>query len=201
MAWCPRPGREDGHELPKWRHGRRLQLATQSSFLAGIGFGLSLLLSGCAQPTPYQPATDGYGYADQQIEQNRYRVSFAGNMVTPRDTVQNFLLLRAAELTQATGNDHFIVVDRGLERSTSYHGTGFGTGLGSGVGWADDGWTGFGTSTYSAYPVDSYTAFADIVVGKGPKPAGDVDAYDARDVQARLGPTAVRPAPAVRPAQ
>ena len=67
--------------------------------------GLVLLgmLAGCAQPTPYQPATEGYGHSEQQIEDNRYRVSFAGNDLTPADTVQNYLLYRAAELTLGKG--------------------------------------------------------------------------------------------------
>lgn len=153
---------------------------------------VALLLLGCAKPTPYQPASGGFGYADQQIEQNRWRVSFSGNSVTPRDTVQNYLLYRAAQLTRETGNDHFTIVDQSLERSTYYHGTGFGP-VG---GWRyDDDWVGgFGTTTYSAYPIDSYTAFADIVVAGGPKPE-DVNAYDAADVLKRLTPTVTLPEP------
>src|SRR6185437_1021211 len=44
-----------------------------------------LALSGCATPTPYQPAADmgghGYapGYTDTRLEDNRYRITFAGN--------------------------------------------------------------------------------------------------------------------------
>ena len=32
---------------------------------------------------------DGFGYREQQLESNRYRVTFSCNSVTPRDTVQN----------------------------------------------------------------------------------------------------------------
>jgi hypothetical protein len=39
------------------------------------------------------------GYSDQQIESNRFRVSFAGNSLTARETVERYLLYRAAELT------------------------------------------------------------------------------------------------------
>lgn len=151
-----------------------------------------LLLAGCAVPTPYQPAADGFGYREQQIETNRYRVTFAGNSVTPRETVENYLLYRAAELTLASGHDYFTVVDQNVERSTVYFGTGQ-----SHLGFLDhrhsrSGLVGLGFSNYTAHPIDSYTAFADIVVAEGEKPAGAVNAYDARDVIDRLGPTIVR---------
>ena len=86
---------------------------------------LVLAVGGCAAPTPYGPAADGYGYAEQQLESNRYRVAFAGNSVTPRDVVQNYLLYRAAEVTLEKGHDYFTLVDQDVERSTVYHGTGF----------------------------------------------------------------------------
>jgi hypothetical protein len=137
-------------------------------------------------------AVDGYGYADQQIERNRYRVSFAGNSVTPRDTVQDYLLYRAAQLTRETGHDHFTIVDQDVERSTVYQGTGFGSFGGAPY---DRGWVGGGLGSYDAYPIDSYTAFADIVVASGPKPEGNVNAYDAADVLRQLAPTVVWPEP------
>jgi len=58
-------------------------------------------LSACATETAYQPAgpnSDG-GYREQQIESNRVRISFSGNSLTDRETVENYLLFRAAELT------------------------------------------------------------------------------------------------------
>jgi hypothetical protein len=89
--------------------------------LAAIGTG-ALLLAGCASPTPYQPATGyGYnraGYSDQRIEDNRYMVSFAGNSLTSRETVERYLLFRAAELTVQQGYDSFILVDRSTDRKT-----------------------------------------------------------------------------------
>lgn len=162
-----------------------------------LGLTLLGMLAGCGQPTPYQPATDGYGYREQQIEDNRYRVSFAGNDLTAMDTVQNYLLYRAAELTLDQGYDYFIVVDREVERSTIYWGTAD-TRLGAGywTRWDDDYLGGIGLSTYSARPIDRYTAYADIVVFEGEKPEGDVNAYDARDVLRRLDAT-IQPAPGV----
>jgi hypothetical protein len=149
-------------------------------------------LVGCASPTPYQPAAGGFGYADQQLENNRYRVTFAGNSVTPRDTVQNYLLYRAAELTLQNHHDYFTIVHQEVERSTAYQGTGydgFGGPWGRGWGWGCC----WGPSNYSSYPIDSYTAFADVVMGDGEKPASNVNSFDARDVIRRLGPTIERP--------
>jgi hypothetical protein len=154
---------------------------------------LLLGLAGCAVPTPYQPAVDGYGYTEQQLESARYRVTFAGNSVTPRATVQNYLLYRAAEVTLAQGHDYFTVVSQDLERSTAYYGSGYND-FGWGPGFGSRSAVGLGFGSYSAFPIDSYTAFADIVMADGDKPAGDVDAFDARDVLRQLGAEIERPA-------
>ena len=131
------------------------------------------LLAACASgPTPYQQARDGFGYSEQQIEDNRYRVSFAGNSATSRQTVEDYLLYRAAELTVQTGHDWFEVVDRDVVQEFSGHGgspevgVGFGGGSGSG----------------------RYTADMDIRVHDGEKPQDETDAYDAFSVISRLQP-------------
>jgi hypothetical protein len=161
--------------------------------LAGAAvLALLLALAGCAaNPTPYQPASDGYGFSQQQIEANRYRITFAGNSATPLDTVRNYMLYRAAEVTVESGHDYFVVVDQNTQSTTTYRGTGS-TPFGFGTGWRSGGGFGVGFSSFSAYPDDSYTAWADIVVGDGPKPAGDLNAYDAQDVLRRLDQVVVR---------
>jgi hypothetical protein len=155
--------------------------------LAAPALALLLGLAGCATPTPYQPAADGYGYTEQQLENDRYRVTFSGNAVTPRETVQNYLLYRAAELTVAKGHDHFTIVDQNLERSTTYYSSGFND-FAWGPGFHSRRAFGAGFGDYTAYPIDSYTAFADIVMADGEKPAGEVRAYDAHDVLRQLLP-------------
>jgi hypothetical protein len=160
-----------------------------------LGLAMLGMLAGCVEPTPYQPAVDGYGYSEQQIEDNRYWVRFAGNDLTPAGTVQNYWLHRMAELTLDNGYDYFIVVDRNLDRSTAYEGTadcscpGYYTEDGDYVG-------GGGIGSYSASPSHRYTAFADVIMIKGEKPAGDVNAYDAQSVLRQLGPT-IEAAPGV----
>ena len=78
------------------------------------------MLAACASPTPYQ-AADGSrrGYTEQQIETNRFRISFDGNSLTDRETVETYLLYRAAELTVEEGYDHFMVVTRATDEAVS----------------------------------------------------------------------------------
>jgi hypothetical protein len=141
--------------------------------------------------TPYQPSEGSYGYGEQQIEENRYRVTFSGNPSTPRDTVQNYLLYRAAELTVQKGFDHFTVVERDVERSTRYYTQGYADDLyydriGSRRGIRRF----YRPSFYSAnaYPVNEYSSFAVIVLAEDDKPEDNANAYDALDVLQRLQP-------------
>lgn len=156
---------------------------------------LLLLLGACASPTPYVPADGGYGYKEQQLETNRYRVTFAGNPSTPRETVQNYLLYRSAELTVENGFDYFTVVDRDVERSTRYYNQGYGSSFGyDDFGYDDDfPRRRFGRRLYhpryrstTSYPVSEYSSNADILMAKGEKPADDPKAYDALDVLQQL---------------
>ncbi|MDF2495519.1 hypothetical protein [Sphingomonas sp.] len=187
------------------RTGRRLLLAAAASG--------ALLVAGCATETPYRPATgQGFyrtGFSDQQIEANRYLVNFAGNTVTDRDTVERYLLYRAAELTLQNGYDYFITVDRQTDRQARTYatpGAGFGPGWGYGGlggywgpswrfygrpwgGWGGWGPWGGGFNDFDVRTVDRYEASAEIVMGKGTPPRGEVRAFNARDVIERLGPT------------
>lgn len=159
--------------------------------------GLLVALAGCTTPTPYQPLTDGYGYSDQLLEPNRFRVTFAGNSQTPRSTVENYLLYRAAEVTVKSGFDYFVIADRETEPSRTYVSSfdgypGFGFYRYS-PGWYGYGGMGMGTSTTTA--ITSYQAYADIVMFSGAKPVANVNAFNARDVMATLGPNVLRPQP------
>jgi len=158
------------------------------------------LAAGCAAPTPYQPASNGEGYAERPLEADRYRVTFSGNSLTSRETVEDYLLLRAAEVTLARGYDHFVVVEKDTERSTSYHtmGTGFGGHFGRSYHdpffygrFHGPGFGGFASAT--TWPRDRYAAYANIVMRRGTKPADNAQAYDARAVIERLGPAVARP--------
>ena len=69
-----------------------------------------LAVAGCVQPTPYQPSDGTYGYTEQRIEENRYRLGYRASPATAVETVEFYLLYRAAEVTLATGHDWFRVV-------------------------------------------------------------------------------------------
>lgn len=167
----------------------------------------SLTLTACATATPYQPvghAGQRGGYAEQQLESNRFRVSFAGNSITSREQVETSLLLRAAELTVQNGFDWFSTVNRATDRDSRLYATPdpfyydrFGPYWGPS-------WRYYRRGYWSAWDpwmndrdirqVDRYEATAEIIMGRGPKPANDVNAFDAREVIANLSSRVTRPA-------
>ena len=155
----------------------------------------AIALSACSGPTKYAPASDGGdGYAERQIEPNRYRVQFRGNSVTDRETVETYLLYRAAEITLDSGHDYFRVVDQQVTPETSYYDNRPGVGVhgsrGSSRGWG----LGVGVSLGTVLqPSTSFDAVLNILVFKGQKPDGDEDAYDAREVIRLVGPSVKRP--------
>src|SRR5690348_2843245 len=79
-------------------------------------------LTACATPTTYHPAENDRapGYSDERLAENRFRVTFTGNPVTPRQTVENYLLLRAAEVTHQAGYDWFVFDTRDTKKDTKY---------------------------------------------------------------------------------
>lgn len=163
-----------------------------SAYLLVIG--AALLLAACATPTPYQSATaDKYGYAEQPLEDNRYRVTFKGNRATSRETVENYLLLRAADLTLERGGDYFRVVEKSIERSGRYYTTGFpGFGHHGHFGGFHHGLHGRGFGGYGHVTTsrsDRYSAYANITLHTGEDPEDDAQAYDASQVRERLEPT------------
>ena len=143
-----------------------------------------LLVAGCATVTPYQPMKDGQGYGDQRIENNRYRISFAGNSSTPRETVENYLLFRAAELTLQNGYDYFVMSGSDTEAQTRYQQTVSAFG---GYGWYSR-YYGLGTGVSTSTPITEYQAQAYVTMYKGKRPAASTDAFDAREVRQNLGP-------------
>ncbi|MDZ7628151.1 MAG: hypothetical protein U5J99_07045 [Parvularculaceae bacterium] len=150
-----------------------------------------LALAACATAigTAYAPAgKDGYGYSETRIEDGRYRIVFAGDGATPPNVVEDYALLRAADLALAGGYDWFRVVGRGVEEEEK-GGVGIGAGLGGGgrsVGGGVSGNLGkVGARKF-------YTARMEVIFGKGEKPADSNDIYDARSlsdsVRARIAP-------------
>lgn len=182
------------------------------SRLTAFAGGLAVLaLAACAEPTPYAPRTadNSTGYSDQQLAANRYRITFTGNSVTSRETVENYLLLRAAEVTQSAGYSKFVFDTRDTKANTSYRSYsdypyysyfgypygGYG-GYGYGYGYGGHGYGGYGYGDSYSRPITRYQAYAEIVVLSDAEAKTESRAMSASDVVAHLRPAASQPASA-----
>jgi len=191
---------------------------SRKSVAFAVALVLSAGLAACATPTPYQPAVKGQssagGYSEIRLEPNRYRVNFTGNSLTTRETVEGYLLFRAAELTVESGYDWFAIVDRDTDKKTQtyvepdpfyrpwygsygfwrpswrYYGRGFGW-RGWDPFWGDPFWA----DRVDVRTVERFEASAEILMQKGPKPQDDPKAFDARAVIENLKPRVQYPAP------
>lgn len=180
-----------------------------------------LVLTGCVSGTPYAPAegADGYGHGVAQIEENRFRVRFRGNSQTPAETVDLYLLHRAAEVTLENGFDWFQVVVRGPEPAE--RGEDRGSAAPSPARYRGRGGLRFRFGFFGGYPSPFFHRFyfgapyfyphhfhypyrryparmpveahMEILSFSGRKPLDDPDAYDARAVIRETGPRIRRP--------
>lgn len=75
---------------------------------------LTAALSACVTGPVYHPASKpgAEGFTEQKIQENRFRVTFNGNVTTARETVEDYLLYRAAELTTENGYSHFTISEK-----------------------------------------------------------------------------------------
>ncbi|MCA6256785.1 MAG: hypothetical protein IM650_01650 [Phenylobacterium sp.] len=178
-------------------------------FALVASLALAAGLAACTTATPYQPllaSSPGLGgYSDVRIEPGRYRVTFTGNSLTSRETVELYLAYRAAELTLANGFDTFTLVSRNTDRKATsrvdpqpaplpywrpywrYYGP---------YGWRlYDPWLDgpMARQPMDVSTIEKFTASAEIVLGKGPKRADDSETFDARAVMENLGPRIQRP--------
>lgn len=154
-----------------------------------------LMLSACVHPTVYGPtdANNRTGYSDQRLADNRIRVTFRGNSATYRETIEEYLLLRSAEVTREAGYSWFAFDTRNTEAKTTYY-TDF-------AGWP--GWHRFGGFRHSwafdplgrvetTIPSTRYEAYAEVVLLTPDQARREPRALRADDVIARLSPIAVR---------
>ncbi|WP_339691734.1 hypothetical protein [uncultured Parasphingorhabdus sp.] len=173
---------------------------------------MTLLLLGCATATPYQPQSAGQrvagGYSENRLADTKYRVRFAGNTLTSRDTVEGYLLYRAAELTVQNGYDWFRITDHTtetdrrtfVERSPRYepyygsiylnwrpHWRYYRSGVWS--TWHPYGRDPFWSFDTDVRTVERFEAEAEIVMRRGSMPVDASRAFDARKVLQDLGPS------------
>lgn len=183
--------------------------------IAVLALALAGSLSACVTATPYQagaarPATTG-GYSEIKLEPNRFRVTFSGNSITSRETVETYLLFRAAEITLAQGFDTFTIAERHTDRSarTIVESDPFYRGWPdygywrphwryAGAAWDpffnDPFWSpGAWRSRDEVRTLERFEAAAEILMTKGPKVQDDPAAFDAHAVVENLGPRVQRP--------
>jgi hypothetical protein len=142
-------------------------------------------------PTPYQPGGGSErGYSETRIENDRYRISFKGNSLTDRETVENYMLYRAAELALQNGYDTFTIVDRDTDkqRNVRSYGGYMSTRLSYMYFVPRYGWVGawepyWTPETYRE--VTRYEASAEVLMSRGPK-GDNPSAFDARQVSQNL---------------
>ncbi|MGI9451465.1 MAG: CC0125/CC1285 family lipoprotein [Geminicoccaceae bacterium] len=158
----------------------------------GIAILIAAVLGACAKPTVYKPAghEGANGYAEREIGADQYRISFAGNGLTTRKTVDLYLLYRAAELTQEKGFDYFIVGQRqdfidpqgiGGRQSQISFARRQELLIGSGI-----------RARFGEEVVDQYGAEIDILMQKGEKPDSP-NVYKAIDVIEESEGAIIRP--------
>ncbi|MBI1252232.1 MAG: hypothetical protein GC189_12265 [Alphaproteobacteria bacterium] len=131
------------------------------------------LLAACASQGGYQArsANDPYGYAEMQVEPGRMLISYRGDTSTPRETVEMYLLYRAAETTLEHGHDYFVAAGHDVDAQTRLEQTTFRPRFGS---------------TYRT--ISNHNAAIDIVMRDGERPKNLANAYEARAVREALGP-------------
>ena len=159
----------------------------------------ALVLAACAAPAAYQPRQggNGTGYSDEQLAANRWRVTFTGNSATKRQTVENYLLLRAAEVTRQSGFHWFVFDSRDTEAKTTYQSDFAGWPGWRGRGWYRHSWPADGLGDMSR-PITTYEAYAEIVLLSEAQAKNEPRAMQAEDVIAHVSP---QPSDASKPPQ
>lgn len=149
-------------------------------------------LAACATaaPPPYGAASSATsaGYSETQIELTRYFVTFRAPAGADAARLEDYALLRAAELTLASGREWFWVDRRTLDGQNE--GRRSGPSLGIGVGGGSYGrHSGASVGVGMTFPlgqnnqgVQARGATYEIRFGEGVKP-DDANAYDARSTQ------------------
>jgi hypothetical protein len=169
------------------------------------------MLAACSTATPYQQATGPQddGYRSTEVDRDTYRVVFEGNETTSRQTVETYLLYRAAQIAQNTGHDYFRVrsadINANIDLETYNTYTSAPGYYGYGVGY-----TGFQYPYYTASPYtvgyrgfanqgsamvdvdDSYRAVAYIEMFEE-RPANRSNLFETSDVIAELRSRIERP--------
>jgi hypothetical protein len=152
----------------------------------------AIALAACVTaPPPYAPSASPQvaGYSETQIESNRFFVTYRAPGGAAAALLQDYALLRAADLALQNGSDWFWVDRRTLNEDA---GRGGGPSIGVGIGagsWG--GRTGGSVGVGINFPIGGQSrqtaraATVEIRFGEGAKP-DDPNAYDAHSTAASL---------------
>ncbi|MDP8240558.1 MAG: hypothetical protein P9X24_15810 [Candidatus Hatepunaea meridiana] len=154
---------------------------------------VTILIVGCA--TPYQTTGIRGGYSEFQLDDNEFRVQFAGNGFIGSGTVEIYLLFRCAELTKFNGYDYFIILASNLnvtkgsiELPGHYHSTTTIQAYNSGDYIHGTGTTSGTYSPGQSIPYSKYRKSAIIKMFQGDKPDDNPNAFDANSLLKYLTP-------------
>lgn len=148
------------------------------ALLFAVALSGSAVLAGC-ETTGGPPV----GASDQQIEAQRFQVTYRGRSGIGQPEVADRALLHAAQVTLAHGFDWFRVVGRSggpappTSPAFSFGIGGVNFGRGAAIG-------GSAATTVGGQP--SFVAMLEVVAGRAPAPNAP-DVYDARQVVQNLG--------------
>lgn len=156
-----------------------------------------LTLAACAMtgaPPPYAAAasSNSVGYSETQIESTRYFVSYRAPNGAEAARLEDYALLRAAELTLENGREWFWVDRRSLDQQTE--GRSNGPRIGVGIGGASFGrHSSSGVGVGVSFPLGNSqptgpiarAATLEVRFGEGPKP-DEANAYNAREISMNI---------------
>jgi hypothetical protein len=160
--------------------------------IAIIAAAATLAACATAPPPPYTAAASSVslGYSETQIESNRYFVTYRAPNGADTAVLEDYALLRAADLTLQNGREWFWVDRRSIDQ---HYANGAGPSIGVGVGggsWGSRSGASVGVGVN--FPIGgghagerARSATLEIRFGEGPKP-DDPNAYDARTVADNL---------------
>jgi hypothetical protein len=147
-----------------------------------------MLVAACASTSSYGPATKtgAMGYDSQQIETDRFRVSYTD---ADASKARDRALLRAAEVTLEQGQEWFEITNSYASDDTVGVG-GSRTSVSIGGSTGSYGRSGLGVGVGFGIPLGSsssgkVTEVLEIRIGSGEKPEG-ANVYDARSVDINL---------------
>lgn len=146
---------------------------------------LALALAACTTaPTVYGPAPTptAVGWRQQQIENDRFRVSFRANPDLRPPQVETLALRRAAEIARDNGASWFRIVNRSTDQVGGRQNGGAHAGVGGSTGSYGSS-VGLGLSFDLSPDSRVYEASLEILLGHGPKPS-DPDAYEVAPILA-----------------